>query len=325
MRVLTVPNWSFGRDGDLLNRFRETLEERGLSLHYLQGDVDHNRTVSAFSGEGEAVFGALERLCELAFDRIDLNHHVGVHPRIGALDVCPFLLMPELSITSTSGQATPAASTPPSPSSPSSPSSPQPVTDSLPQPVSIERLLAGVEAFSAKIAGRFELPIFLYEKSERGRHEADLPSLRRGGFGGLIGRELNPDFGPSHAHPRLGVSVVGVRDFLIAANVNLAAEDPGIAKAIAAEVRNLRASGDLRFLGVRALGFSLSSRHLSQVSLNFTLPDITPVDPAVEWVMGESASRGSKFVGTELVGVIRRRDLPTATRLSVREAQIVDL
>src|ERR1041385_4881036 len=95
MRLLTVPNWSFGRDRDLLNRFREELEGDQVTLHYLQSDLDHNRTVSAFSGEEETVFSTLERLCELAFDRIDLNHHVGVHPRIGALDVCPFVPLPE--------------------------------------------------------------------------------------------------------------------------------------------------------------------------------------------------------------------------------------
>ncbi|HVT11199.1 MAG TPA: hypothetical protein VHE55_02950 [Fimbriimonadaceae bacterium] len=313
MRILTIPNWSFGRDTDLLNKFRDALEEAQLDVHYLQGDVDHNRTVSAFSGESGAVFAALERLCELAFDRIDLNHHVGVHPRIGALDVCPFLSLPAASV----GHAPQSA-----------PSLPPPKASSLgpaPQPVALDRLLADVEVFAAKIAGRFELPIFLYEKSERGRHEADLPSLRKGGFGGLVGRELNPDFGPSFAHPRLGVSVVGVREFLIAMNVNIAGEDPGVAKQIATEIRNLRASGDHRFLGVRALGFSLASVGLSQVSLNLTLPDLTPVDPIVEWIMEQSARAGRRFVATELVGVIRRRDLAEATRLSVREAQIVDL
>jgi len=317
MRVLTVPNWSFGRDSDLLNRFREALEAtEGVSIHYLQGDIDHNRTVSAFAGDDVPVFGVLEKLCELAFDRIDLNHHVGVHPRIGALDVCPFVAMPYPLMTSTFGPP-PALPPPSSGHQPSSPWSPQPIRS--------EELLAAVEAFSAKIAGRFELPVFLYERSERGRHEADLPSLRRGGFGGLIGQELSPDFGPSHAHPRLGVSVVGVRDFLIAVNVNLAAEDAAAAAAIASEVRNLRASGDHRFLGVRALGFGLATVGLSQVSLNLTLPDITPVDPVVEWVMSECPNRGTRVASTELVGVIRRRDLPGATRLAVKEAQIVDL
>jgi glutamate formiminotransferase len=315
MRTLTVPNWSFGRDRDLLGRFRTVLEDSGLTLHYLQSDVDHNRTVSAFSGEDTAVLGALERLCELAFERIDLNRHVGVHPRIGALDVCPFVPLPEIpsrlpvlpgsaeesAINTQPSAASGAASIPP------------------------ERLLAEVETFAAKVASRYQVPVFLYEKSERGRHEADLPSLRKGGFGSLEGQELNPDFGPSHVHPQLGVSVIGIRDFLTAINVNLAGEDPAAAKAIAQEIRSLRASGDHRFLGVRALGFPLASMGMSQVCLNLTLPDITAVDPIVGWVMGAAADRGRKYMGTELVGVIRRGDLPGATRLKITDAQVIDV
>lgn len=313
MRILTVPNWSFGRDSDLQNRFREVLEAPGVSIHYLQGDVDHNRTVAAFSGESHVVFGSLEKLCALAFDRIDLNHHVGVHPRIGALDVCPFLPLPDLPIQATSGQL----------ALPRPQNGSQPEETTAPQPATGDRLFADVEAFAAKIAGTFDLPVFLYEKSERGRHEADLPSLRRGGFGSLIGQELHPDFGPSHVHPRLGVSVVGVRDPLIAVNVNMPGDDPSVAQAIAQEIRNLRSSGDERFLGVRAQGFSLASISMSQVSLNLTLPDITPIDPIVEWLINEAAGAGRRFATAELVGVIREKDVATATRLTIKEAQIV--
>jgi glutamate formiminotransferase / 5-formyltetrahydrofolate cyclo-ligase len=313
MRILTVPNWSFGRDKDLLNRFREVLEESGVATHYLDGDVDHNRTVSAFSGDASTVFETLERLCELAFDRIDLNHHVGVHPRIGALDVCPFLPLPDMPI-----QSAPGTLALPRPQS-GQQSEPSP----SPQAQATDRLLADVEAFAAKIAGRFELPIFLYEKSERGRHEADLPSLRKGGFGGLIDKELHPDFGPSHVHPKLGVSVVGVRDPLIAVNVNMTGADPVAAQAIAQEIRALRASGDNRFLGVRALGFSLASVEQSQVSLNLTLPDITAVDPIIEWVLEQIVNRGRRFTSAELVGVIREGDVPNASRLPIKEPQIV--
>lgn len=316
MRILTVPNWSFGRDSDLLNRFRGVLEQEDLVVHFLQSDVDHNRTVSAFSGNSVAVFTALVAMCDLAFDRIDLNHHVGVHPRIGALDVCPFLALPN--------EVAHEPTAPPR-ERPEGAERTEQGAKPVPTSVDTERLLADVETFAARIAGRFELPVFLYEKSERGRHEADLPSLRRGGFGGLIGKDLNPDFGPSRVHPRLGVSIVGVRDFLIAVNFNLSGENPTNADAIAQEIRRLRASGDHRFLGVRALGFSLASVGLSQVSINVTLPDITPVDPIVEWVMEEASKRGIRFVNSELAGVIRRRDLPMASRLTVKEAQIIDL
>ncbi|MDR3690105.1 MAG: hypothetical protein P4L46_12045 [Fimbriimonas sp.] len=287
MRILTAPNWSFGRSTSLLREFRHILERPDIQVHYCQGDIDHNRTVTAFSGEPEPVCQTLIELCEHAFASIDLNRHIGVHPRIGALDVCPF-------VTFTKSEA-----------------------DFL-------QANALAERFSASIAGRFGVPVFLYERSERGRHEADLPSLRKGGFGGLEGKVLNPDFGPQTFHPRLGVSIVGVRDFLIAMNVDLATENLAIAKQIAKRVRSMRSEGDPRFLGVRALGFQLVSRKLVQVSYTMTLPDITPIDPIIEWTMRQASDARVSVANTELIGVIRRTDVPTATRLPMRDAQIVE-
>lgn len=287
MRVLTVPNWSFGRNRVLIREFGDAFPSEGLTLHYLKSDIDHNRTVTAFSGEADLVFAKLHQLAAWAFDRLDLNRHVGVHPRIGALDVCPFVTLPEWNVP-------------------------------------FENLEALVEKFAEELAEKYELPIFLYEKSEHGRHEADLPSLRKGGFGGLAGRELHPDFGPSLAHPRLGVTILGIRDFLIAFNVNLASEEVMTAREMAKEIRALRAEGDERFLGVRALGFPLSSRHQIQVSMNMTLPDLTRVDPLVEWVVKRAARAHVKAVSTELIGVIRQRDMTGARKLKVEPAQIVD-
>jgi glutamate formiminotransferase len=288
MRLLTVPNWSFGRSRSLFGAFQDLLEAAPVTVHFCAGDVDHNRTVTAFSGEADEVRDALLGLAERALDRIDLNRHMGVHPRIGALDVCPFVLPPGAS-----------------------------------SPADVSAARAFVEEVGAALAERFDLPVFLYEKSERGRHEADLPSLRKGGFGGLLGRELKPDFGPAAAHPRLGVTVIGLRDFLIACNVNLKSDDVTAARTIAGEIRRLRREGDERFLGVRALGFPLPSRKQSQVSLNVTLPDLTDVDPVVDFVTGKAAKAGIAVAETELIGVIRRQDLPGAGRLPVRDAQII--
>jgi glutamate formiminotransferase len=287
MRLLTVPNWSFGRDTDLLRKFSDALSSPGITVHYLEGDVDHNRTVSAFSGDVDEVFEKLHALADLAFDRVDLNRHVGVHPRIGALDVCPFVALPEWN-------------------------------------VDFAALDLKVQDFAEDLALRWDLPVFLYEKSEKGRHEADLPSLRKGGFGGLIGRELRPDFGPKLAHARLGVTILGVRDFLIAMNVNLQTDEIVIAKELARRIRTMRLDGDERFLGVRALGFPLRSRNLCQVSINLTLPDLTPVDPIVKWIAKEALNADVAVAGTELIGVIRQKDVPTATRLPINPAQVVD-
>ncbi len=285
MRVLTVPNWSFGRNKPLCRKFAEIFESRQLSLHYFQGDLDHNRTVTAFSGDSQDVSDALFAMCEVAFDTIDLNHHVGVHPRIGALDVCPIVL-------------------------------PDDAED-------LSAYLGYAEELGEEMARRFDLPIYLYERSERGRHESDLPSLRRAGFGGALGRILRPDFGPIRAHPRLGVTVLGVRNFLVAMNINLGSDDPTVAKKLASEIRSLRSQGDERFLGVRALGFPLHSRGQSQVSLNLTLPNLSPIDPIIEWVRHESVRLNVIPVSTELIGVIRPRDVEHATRLAIRDEQIV--
>jgi glutamate formiminotransferase len=285
MRVLTVPNWSFGRDRRRLGAVRDLLVARDVTVHFADGDVDHNRTVTAFSGPIDLVVDTLMMVSELVLDGVDLNRHVGVHPRIGALDVCPFVLAPE----------TPFA-----------------------------EAEKAVEQFAARFAERFEVPVFLYEKSERGRHEADLPALRKGGFGGLLDRDLTPDFGPTRAHPQWGVTVIGIRDFLIAMNVNLKTADLEAAKTIAKEIRARRAMGDERFLGVRALGFPLALQNCVQVSLNLTLPDLESVDEIIEWVSEAAHDQGTAVRATELIGVIRAKDLEKATRLSVRREQIVE-
>ena len=284
MQVLTVPNWSFGRDTSLLGQFREVLEHKGLEVHYLSADVDHNRTVSAFSGSHEGVASALIELCALSFPRIDLNRHVGVHPRIGALDVCPLV---------------------------------------TPWGCEKEEMDAWVDELAGDIADRFEVPVFLYEKSEKGRHEAHLPALRKGGFGGMLGRKLEPDFGPVHAHPLLGATVLGWRDFLVAMNFDLDTNEIVLVKRLAKKVRALRAAGDPRFLGVRSLGLPLPSRNQCQLSINLTLPDLTPVDPVVEWVQEHCVSQGVRIVGSELIGVIRDVDMEHATRLPVNSEQVV--
>lgn len=291
MQLLTVPNWSFGRDKALLRRFRDILANDLVTLHYCESDVDHNRTVVAFEAEEEILVNTLLRLAMEAFETIDLNTHVGVHPRIGALDVCPIVI-----------------------------SKP----DKRPADVQLMNALGVAEKAASLLAGTFELPIFLYEKSERGRHEADLPSLRKGGFGGLLEQELRPDFGPSYAHNRLGVTVLGVRDFLIAINVNLDTEDLDVATNLARQIRQLRTEGDNRFLGVRALGLPLASRKLTQVNLNLTLPDLTAVDPIVEWLYEEATKVDVKIANNELVGVIRDVDVPGAGRVPIKPAQIVE-
>jgi glutamate formiminotransferase len=291
MRILTIPNWSFGRNKVLLHKFEEILQAHEVMVHFLESDIDHNRTVSAFSGEPDALLESIDAMAAEAFECIDLNHHVGVHPRIGALDVCPFV--PLVSRFEDRAAVNQAA-------------------------------LALAERLGALIASKYQVPVFLYEDSARGGREGALPALRKGGFGGLLGRPIHPDFGPNEAHERLGVSVVGVRDFLIALNLNLADEHPYAAQGLAKRIRDLRAGGDERFLGVRALGFALASKGISQVSLSITLPDLSPIDPIVKWVQDQAYAQSIGFAGVELIGVIRRKDLEHATTVYPRKAQIID-
>jgi len=283
MRLLSVPNWSFGRSELALDKFRGILEESGADVHYCQSDVDHNRTVTAFSGTEEQVVGALMKLADVAFDFIDLNRHSGVHPRVGALDVCPFVLLEG---------------------------------DPL-------EALATAEYAASKLAATYDVPMFLYEKSERGRHESDLPSLRRGGFGSLLDKELQPDFGPNHVHPRLGVTIIGVRDPLIAANINFAIEDCTLVRNLANQVRELRSEGDERFLGVRAMGLALASKKQTQLSLNLTLPDLVAFDDIVDWARSEASKSGASMAGTELIGVVRASDLIRSKWLKHRPEQVI--
>jgi glutamate formiminotransferase len=289
MRLLAAPNWSFGRDTALLRRSRELLELKDLRIHFCESDLDHNRTVTAFSGSPDVVRDAVIGLCELILPSINLQRHSGVHPRIGALDVCPFV-----SIKSWDGE---------------------------PSERELERVVDEVGSF---LAEQYSVPVYLFEKSEKGRHEAALPALRRGGFGGLWDRELKPDFGPSQVHPHLGVTVLGVRDHVLSFNANFKPMNKSAVQAIACEARALRNDGDPRFLGVRALGWDLASRELSQVSLVATLPDLTSADPIIEHLVISASKQGLALAGTELIGVIRERDVEGASRLPVRPEQIVD-
>lgn len=284
MQVLSAPNWSFGRDSALLRSFIERLDVPGITVHYAQSNVDHNRTVTVFSGDHAEVSHAVLDLCDLYFPTADLNRHIGTHPRIGALDVCPFVLL-----------------------------------DSSEK----EEMLDWVERIAKRIAERHDLPVYLYEKSEKGRHEADLPALRKGGFGGLMGRVLDPDFGPQVAHVRLGASVVGWRDFIVTMNFTFDSPDLEFAKQVSKEVRTLRSDGDSRFLGVRSFAMALPSQERTQIALNVTLPDITPIDPILEWVSARAVSAGVREVGPELVGVIRDKDATRATRLPHKDRQVV--
>lgn len=277
-RIVAVPNWSFYAPS-LAGRAKELLGSLGMRVHYCQGDIDHQRTVTAFSGLQAEVFVAARELARLLLPEIDLQLQHGVHPRVGALDVMPFVLLEG----------------------------------------SEPALIASCREWAANYSSEFGVPVYLYEKAAFERREARLPALR-----GQLGPISQPyDFG-TFAHPRWGASVVGVRDFLVAANIDLATCDLSIARGVAKAIRLAREEGHPSFVGVRALGFELPSRGTTQLSLNFTQPDRATFDGVFEFAAEWLADHDVAIEDTELIGVIRRRDVPGATHLFIDPTQIVD-
>jgi glutamate formiminotransferase / 5-formyltetrahydrofolate cyclo-ligase len=264
----SVPNLSEGRRPEVVARLAAAASAPGVRLLDLSSDPDHNRSVLTLAGEPEALHQGLLALYEAAIAEIDLTRHQGVHPRIGAVDVTPFI----------------------------------PLGDT-PMEVAVEaanRLAPGV--------ARLGLPVYLYEKAARRLERTLLANIRgnnrRGGFEGLPARLADPawapDFGPARPHPTAGATVIGARFFLIAFNAVLATPDLRIARAIASRVRE--AGGGLP--AVRAMGVLLASRGLAQVSMNLVDYRRTPILTALRRVEEEAAALGTRVIETEIVGLV---------------------
>ena len=271
MRILAVPNWSFCDPELCRNAVSEACNR--VTLHYAQGDIDHARTVTGFSGESVDVFEAMDRLCERLLPLINLGKG-GVHPFAGALDVCPFVQLDG----------------------------------------DLNELIELVRGWAREFSSRYSIPVHLYERAAQEGAEFRLPVLR-----GQLGPTSKPfDFG-IESNPKWGYSVIGVRDFLLAVNLNFAESEMKLIRHLARSVRDLRESGDQAFVGVRALAFHLEQQKIAQLSLNLTRPDETSVDEICAWVSDQTDCTFS----TELIGVIRDVDLPRATLLEPLPAQIV--
>jgi glutamate formiminotransferase len=231
----------------------------------VQSDPDHHRSVFTFVGEPEAVAEAVFRLFEAALPRIDLRRHRGEHPRMGAVDVVPFV----------------------------------PVRG-----VAMADCVELAKKVGEEIWRRFRVPVYLYGEAATRPERADLSEIRKGEFEGFFAKikdpKWHPDFGEPEVHPTAGVTAVGAREFLIAFNVNLGTSDLRVAKEIAKAVRF--SSGGLRY--VKALGMELKERGIVQVSMNLTNFRKTPLPRVLELVRREAARFGVPVVGTEIVGLI---------------------
>ncbi|HEY8022738.1 MAG TPA: glutamate formimidoyltransferase [Thermoanaerobaculia bacterium] len=261
-----VPNVSEGRRPEVVARLlRAVTGVSGVRLLDASSDPDHNRSVLTLAGEPAALHAGLLALYEAALAEIDLTRHRGVHPRVGAVDVTPFVPLAGASM-----------------------------------PLAVE----AAERLGAALAERFDLPVYLYERAARRPERRLLADIRRGGFEGfaekIAGPAWAPDFGPARVHPTAGVTVVGARDFLIAMNAVLATADVGVARAIARRVRE--SAGGLPAL--RAIGVLLPSRGRAQVSMNLVDYRRTSMWEALQAVRGEAAAAGTEVIETELIGLV---------------------
>ena len=260
-----VPNISEGRDRSSIDAIAGVVREApGVRLLDVSSDAAHNRSVLTFVGEPAAVRAGVLALFRAALPRIDLRSHKGEHPRMGAVDVVPFI----------------------------------PVRGS-----SVEECVALSREVGAAIAADFAVPVFLYEDSASAEHRRNLAEVRKGQFEGFAEKMKDPrwapDFGPSAPHPTAGAVAVGARAFLIAYNINLGTRDLAIADRIAKAIRHL--SGGFRY--VKAMGVELADRGLVQVSINMTNFRKTPLHRVFDCVRAEAERHGVPIVGSEIVGL----------------------
>jgi glutamate formiminotransferase / 5-formyltetrahydrofolate cyclo-ligase len=263
--VESVPNFSEGRRLDVVEHLAAAVTSaQGVHLLDRTSDASHNRSVLTLAGEAEAVTEALERAVAAAVHEIDMETHSGEHPRIGAVDVIPFV---------------PLAGT------------------------TIDDCVELARRFGRRVAERFELPVYLYAKAATRPERVKLADVRRGGYEGLKaeigqpGRE--PDFGPARMHPSAGAVAVGARPFLIAWNINLASADRELAVRIA---RRIRESGG-GLPKVQANGFMIEELGRAQVSMNLLDFAVTPMWAVWETVRDVAAEDGVELAESELIGL----------------------
>ena len=275
-----VPNFSEGRDPGRIEAVAQAVRRvPGAAVLDLSSDRDHNRSVLTFVGDAQAVReGALALIAE-AVARIDLTRHSGEHPRLGAVDVIPFIPI----------RGATAADC-----------------------VEIAR------AVGREAADRHSLPVYLYEDAASTEERRNLSNIRRGEFEGLAEKmkspEWKPDFGPDRPHPTAGAVVIGARMPLIAYNINLGTPDLAVADTIAKSIRHI--GGGFRYC--KAMGVELRDRGIVQVSINMTNYKKTPLHRVFECVKSEAARYGVNVVGSEIVGLTPAEALYQAAEFYLR-------
>ena len=266
MQILQcVPNFSEGRDPAFLDALAAVLDRFPVKVLDLSMDADHNRADCTFLGDPDAVEACALAVTSRAVELIDMRKHTGSHPRMGAVDVVPFV----------------------------------PIRD-----MTMEEAAEIARRFGKTFAEQHGIPVFFYEEAATSEARRNLVDVRRGGYEGMAEKLRDPawtvDAGLQSFNERSGVTAVGARMPLIAFNVNLQTDDLEVAKKIANAVRHI--GGGLRY--VKAMGLSLEDRGIVQVSMNLVNYRQTPIPRAVELVKAEAARYGVPVIECELVGMV---------------------
>jgi glutamate formiminotransferase len=271
-----VPNISEGRRQAVVDRIVAALRQiDGVRVLDHSSDASHNRSVLTLAGGPEPLKQAVLTLYRHSLELIDLRAHSGEHPRMGAVDVVPFIPI---------------------------------------EGVTMEQCVALAKETGAAIADQFKVPVYLYEEAASDPSRRNLEDIRRGEFEGLAEKMRHPtwrpDFGPETPHVSAGASVVGARMPLIAYNINLSTDRIDVAKKIAAAIRY--SGGGFRY--VKAMGIRLEERNIVQVSMNLTNYEKTPIHRVFDVVRREAARYGVNVLESEIVGLVPSAALVSAAQ-----------
>src|SRR6266576_34249 len=301
-----VPNFSEGRDQNVIRQITDAIESvDGVSLLDVDPGASTNRTVVTFVGSLDAAVEAAFRAIKKASELIDMRKHKGAHPRMGATDVCPFI----------------------------------PVSN-----VSWDEVIACANRLGQRVGDELKIPIYLYEKAAKNQSRSNLSVIRGGEYEGFFEKirqpEWKPDFGPEIFSEKSGATVIGVRDFLVAYNVNLNTKSVRRANSVAFDVREqgraqtedgtpggkpvLDANGEaIRIPGmlrhIKAIGWFVKEYGIAQVSMNLTNIEETPVHAAFDACCESAAKRGLRVTGSEIVGMVPKKCLVDAGRYFLRK------
>ena len=276
MLIECVPNFSEGTRPEVVEGIVAKVRASGNArVLDLQSDPSHNRSVLTLAGDADSLAAAVLALVDACVGTIDLRTHKGEHPRLGAVDVVPFIPLDGATLAD---------------------------------------CVALAKKVGEAIAAKHGIPVFLYEDAASAPHRKGLEDIRRGQFEGLPTKLQDPlwkpDFGPAAPHPSFGAIVVGARMPLIAFNVNLATDDVEVAKKIAKGIRH--STGGYRFVKAMGLIVDINGKKVAQVSMNMTDFTKTPLFRVVETIRNEAARHGVAIAGSEIVGLVPAQALVDA-------------